>query len=74
MGIYNILRLSINPYNILGLSINPYLIPIDPERDLWVKINPHKSPFPINLTSPEIQTQSTLLEKDRIAHDFETWS
>ena len=32
--------------NILGLAINPH-------SDLWAIINPHKSPFPINPTSPE---------------------
>ena len=51
-----------SPYNIRCLSgfiisiVYPLIpiIPINPEADLWVKINPHKSPFPINPTSPEI--------------------
>ncbi len=42
--IYNILRLS--RYNDTRAWVYPQ-IPINPERDLWVKINPHKSPFPI---------------------------
>ncbi len=51
MGIYGDLWGFMGTNNILSLAINPH-------SDLWVIINPHKSPFPINPTSPDVYIEA----------------
>ncbi len=37
-----------------------WLFQINPDLNLWVKVNPHKSPFPIYLPCPESITGDTI--------------
>ena len=44
-----------------GYYKSPF-IPINPHSDLWVKINLHKSQFPINPTNPEYINPANYLQ------------
>ena len=54
----NASNFSVPPYSNCAKIYGQLEDIINPHSDLWVKINPHKSPFPINPTSPVINERS----------------